>query len=261
MSFEFTGLTYDPSRKVSTVQNFTVKDPDDGSIVKKQYMPVPYNMQFELSIMSKLNDDALQIIEQILPYFQPAYNLTVELVESIQEKKDIPVVLENITMQDDYEGDFTSRRVLLYTLRFTAKTYLFGPATTATKDIIKRASISYLTGTDTSNATREITYTATPRATQNYTGDAATTLAADITKTAKTFEVADGSALTAETYINIEGEQMFLKSISGNNITVRRGEDKTAATIHLGGTEIHEITAADNALIEVGDDFGFDGSF
>ena len=124
MSFEFTGLTYDPSRKVSTVQNFTVKDPDDGSIVKKQYMPVPYNMQFELSIMSKLNDDALQIIEQILPYFQPAYNLTVELVESIQEKKDIPVVLENITMQDDYEGDFTSRRVLLYTLRFTAKTYL-----------------------------------------------------------------------------------------------------------------------------------------
>tara|TARA_A200000159_G_scaffold148694_1_gene156633 strand:- start:14 stop:1012 length:999 start_codon:yes stop_codon:yes gene_type:complete len=261
MSFEFTGLTYDPSRKVSTVQNFTVKDPNDGSIVKKQYMPVPYNMQFELAIMSKLNDDALQIIEQILPYFQPAFNLTVELVESIQEKKDIPVILENITMQDDYEGDFTSRRVLLYTLRFTAKTYLFGPATTATKDIIKRASISYLTGTDTSNATREITYTATPRATQNYTGDAATTLAADITKTAKTFEVADGSTLTANTYINIEGEQMFLKSISGNNITVRRGEDKTAATIHLGGAEVHEINAADNALIEVGDDFGFDGSF
>ena len=92
----------------------------------------------------------------------------------------------------------------------------------------REASISYLTGTDTSNATREITYTATPRATQNYTGDAATTLAADITKTAKTFAVADGSTLTAETYINIEGEQMFLKSISGNNITVRRGEDKTA---------------------------------
>jgi len=261
MSFEFTGLTYDPSRKVSTVQNFTVKDPDDGSIVKKQYMPVPYNMQFELSIMSKLNDDALQIIEQILPYFQPAYNLTVELVESIQEKKDIPVILENITMQDDYEGDFTSRRVLLYTLRFTAKTYLFGPASTATKDIIKRASISYLTGTDTSNATREITYTATPRATKNYTGDAATTLAADINKTAKTFEVADGSTLTANTYINIDGEQMFLKSISGNNITVRRGEDKTTISTHVAGTEIHEITAADNALIEVGDDFGFDGSF
>ena len=126
MSFEFTGLTYDSTRKVTTTQTFTVKDPDSGTESKKAFMPVPYNMQFELSIMSKLNDDALQIVEQILPYFQPAYNLTVELVEALQEKRDIPVVLENITMQDDYEGEFTSRRVLLYTLRFTAKTYLFG---------------------------------------------------------------------------------------------------------------------------------------
>ena len=79
MSFEFTGLTYDGSRKVTTTQQYTVKDPNDGSESKKVYMPVPYNMQFELSIMSKLNDDALQIVEQILPYFQPSYNLTVEL--------------------------------------------------------------------------------------------------------------------------------------------------------------------------------------
>ena len=113
MSFEFTGLTYDSSRKVSTTQQYTVKDPSDGSESKKVYMPVPYNMQFELSIMTKLNDDALQIVEQILPYFQPAYSLSVELVESIKEKRDIPVVLENITMQDDYEGDYTT--CLLYT--------------------------------------------------------------------------------------------------------------------------------------------------
>ena len=69
MSFEFTGLTYDPSRKVTTTQQFTVKNPDDGTETKKSYMPVPYNMQFELAIMCKLNDDALQIVEQILPYF------------------------------------------------------------------------------------------------------------------------------------------------------------------------------------------------
>ena len=156
MSFEFTGLTYDPTRKVTTTQQFTVKDPDDGSETKKSYMPVPYNMQFELSIMTKLNDDALQIVEQILPYFQPAYNLSIELVESIKEKRDVPIVLENITMQDDYEGDFTSRRVLLYTLRFTAKTYLFGPASSASKDIIKKARVSLLTGTDTSNTTEKL---------------------------------------------------------------------------------------------------------
>ena len=87
MSFEFTGLTYDQTRKVTTTQQFTVKDPDNDTGVKKAYMPVPYNMQFELSIMTKLNDDALQIVEQILPYFQPAYNLTVNLVGSITERE------------------------------------------------------------------------------------------------------------------------------------------------------------------------------
>ena len=260
MSFEFIGMTYDPSRKVSTTQQYTVKDPDDGSESKKIYMPVPYNMQFELSIMSKLNDDALQIVEQILPFFQPSYNLTVELVESIQEKRDIPVILENITMQDDYEGDFTTRRVLLYTLRFTAKTYLFGPATSATKDIIKKASISYLTGTDTTNTTREVTYSTVPRAIKNYTGDAATTVAADATKTAKLIEVESVSGLTAKSYIAINDEELFISSITGNKLTVKRAQDKTTATEHLRGAEVHVINAADNALIEEGDDFGFSGT-
>ena len=260
MSFEFTGLTYDPSRKVTTTTAFTVKDPNDGSESKKTYMPVPYNMQFELSIMTKLNDDALQIVEQILPYFQPAYNLSVELVEAIQEKRDIPVVLENITMQDDYEGDFSQRRVLLYTLRFTAKTYLFGPSSSATKDIIKKATVSYLTGTDLSNTTREVSYSVVPRAIKNYTGDPATTISADITAATKTFEVADVSGLTAKSYVDLNGEQIFIKSINGNKLTVNRGQDGTTITDHVAGEPIYVIDAADNALIEEGDDFGFSGN-
>ena len=223
-------------------------------------MPVPYNMQFELSIMSKLNDDVLQIVEQILPYFQPSYNLTVELVESIQEKRDIPIVLENITMQDDYDGDFTTRRVLLYTLRFTAKTYLFGPATSATKDIIKKSTVSYLTGTDLTNATRELSYSTVPRAIKNYTGDAATTVSVDATKTAKLIEVEDVSGLTAKSYIAIDDEELFIKSITGNKLTVLRAQDKTTATEHLRGAEIYVINTADNALIAEGDDFGFSGT-
>ena len=183
MSFEFSGLVYDAARKVTTTQTFTVKDPETGTETKKAYMPVPYNMQFELSIMSKLNDDALQIIEQILPYFQPSYNLTVELIESINEKRDIPIVIENITMQDDYEGDFNTRRVLLYTIRFTAKTYLFGPVSTATKDVIKKTTVSYLTGTDTANTTREVVFSAEPRAIKNYTGTVVTYLSKDISTT------------------------------------------------------------------------------
>ena len=210
MSFEFTGLTYDPQRKVTTTQQFTVKDPSNGSETKKVYMPVPYNMQFELSIMAKLNDDMLQIVEQILPYFQPAYNLSIELIESIREKKDVPIVLENITMQDDYEGDFTTRRVLLYTLRFTAKTYLFGPVSSATTDIIKRATISYLTGTDTTNTTRELSYTSTVRAIKNYTGNIVTNISSDITTTNTIIEVDDASGLTAKTYIDLEGLNCLL---------------------------------------------------
>ena len=260
MSFEFIGLTYDPSRKITTTQKFVVKDPSDGSEVKKSYVPVPYNMQFELSVMTKLNDDMLQIVEQILPYFQPAYNLTVELVETIKEKRDVPVVLENITMEDDYEGDYTSRRVLLYTLRFTAKTYLFGPVSSASKDIIKKATVSYIAGRDPENAQRSLTYSVTPRATKNYTGPAATTLVYDITKAAKSIEVEDASGLTAKTYIDIGEEELFIKTISGNKLTVLRGQDNTIAAEHLRGAEIFVIDSVDDALIEEGDDFGFSGS-
>ena len=260
MSFEFTGLTYDSTRKVTTTQTFTVKDPDDGTETKKAFMPVPYNMQFELSVMTKLNDDALQIVEQILPYFQPAYNLTVELVETIQERRDIPVVLENITMEDDYEGDFTKRRVLLYTFRFTAKTYLFGPTTSATKSVIKKATVSYLTGTDLSNSERTLSYSAEPKAIKNYTGDAVTNLADDVTKTAKTISVESASGLTAKTYVGLNNETIYIKSIDGTKLSVLRGQYSTSAVTHLKGDGVFNIDSADDALIEEGDDFGFSGS-
>tara|TARA_R100001509_G_scaffold33115_1_gene17502 strand:- start:192 stop:1190 length:999 start_codon:yes stop_codon:yes gene_type:complete len=259
MSFEFTGLTYDPSRKVSTVQQFVVKNPDDDSEIKKAYMPVPYNMSFELAIMTKLNDDALQIVEQILPYFQPSYNLTVELVGSINEKRDIPIVLENITMQDDYEGDYTTRRVLLYTLRFTAKTFMFGPVSSATKDIIKTAKINYISG-DSRSTTRDITYSVTPRAIKDYTGEIQTTITEDLTTSTRAFDVADASGLTAKTYIDIEGEELFINSITGNRLNVKRGQDGTTTTAHVNGAPVKIINAADDALIEFGDDFGFSGS-
>ena len=266
MSFEFTGLTYDPGRKVTSTQKIVVQNPDSSTPdEKKVYMPVPYNMQFELAVMTKLNDDALQIVEQILPYFQPSYNLSVNLVGAINEKRDIPVILENITTQDDYEGDFESRRVLLYTLRFTAKTYLFGPVTDASKDIITKSTVNYLTGTDTSNATRNLTYSVVPRAIQNYDGTVLTNLAADITKTQTTFEVEDGSTITASSgstsvYIDVGGEELYVKAVDGNKLTVKRGQDGTTKLAHIRGTSVKSITSADNALVEEGDDFGFSGS-
>ena len=159
MSFEMNTIAYDPTRKAGVTQTFKTSD---GTNLKKVYMPVPYNIGFELSIFTKLNDDALQIVEQILPYFQPSFTLTVDLVSSIGEKRDIPVILDNISFQDDYEGDFSTRRALIYTLNFTAMTYLFGPIAATTDGLIRKVQADIYGSTDTKTAKREMRYTATP---------------------------------------------------------------------------------------------------
>ena len=159
MSFEMNNVSYDSSRKTGVTQTFKASD---GNNIKKVFMPVPYNIGFELNILAKLNDDALQIIEQILPYFQPSFNLTVDLVKSIGEKRDIPIVLDSINFQDDYEGDFSTRRALIYTLGFTAKTYLFGPVAESSSGLIKKVQIDYSANTDVKNSKREVRYTVTP---------------------------------------------------------------------------------------------------
>ena len=261
MSFEFTGLTYDPSRKVTTTQQIVVQDPDSNADIKKVFMPVPYNMQFELAIMCKLNDDAFQIKEQILPYFQPADNLSVQLVSGIKEKRDIPIVLENVTFQDDYEGDFDTRRVLLYTLRFTAKTYLFGPVSSATKDIIKKTTVSYLAG-GSKSVERDISYSVTPRAIKDYTGDVITTLTEDIGTTEVIIPVESVSGISTKKYYDLGGEEVYVTRIdeAAKKLTVERGKDGTTIASHLRGSTINGITAADDAIIPFGDDFGFDGT-
>jgi len=161
MSFEMTRIQYDPTRKTGVTQTFKANDTTDNK-TKKVFMPVPYNIEFELNIFSKLNDDALQIIEQILPFFQPSFNLTVDLVESIGEKRDIPIILDSIDFQDDYEGSFETRRALIYTLRFTAKTYLFGPIAESSDGLIRKVQADLYGDTNTQTARREMRYTVVP---------------------------------------------------------------------------------------------------
>ena len=161
LSFEMTSINYDPSRKSSLIQTF--KTCDDGSKVKKVFMPVPYNIGFELNLLSKLNDDSLQVLEQILPYFQPHFNLTIDLIDSIGEKRDIPIVLESIGFQDDYEGNFDTRRALIHTFNFTAKTYLFGAIADSSDGLIRKVQVDMYSNTDTKTAKREVRYTVTPK--------------------------------------------------------------------------------------------------
>jgi hypothetical protein len=252
MSFEFVGLTYDPTRKVTTTQTFTSSLSSDDKQIRKTYMPVPYNMQFELAIFTKLNDDMLQIVEQILPYFQPAYTLSINLVKSIGEKKDIPIILDGISMDDQYEGTYDTRRSLIYTLRFTAKTYLFGPVSDVSKDVIKKVSLGYV-----SNGVRDISYSIEPRAIKNYTGNVLTNISKNIDAETNLIDVNDAASIVAGTYVSVDNEEMYIKSKSGNTLTVIRGSDSTSITAHVLGAEIKSITSVDNQLIPAGDNFGF----
>jgi hypothetical protein len=254
MSFEFVGLTYDSTRKVTTTQTFTTSLVQDSKQIRKTYMPVPYNMQFELSIFTKLNDDMLQIVEQILPYFQPAYTLSIDLVKSIGEKRDIPIVLEGISMDDQYEGSFDTRRSLIYTLRFTAKTYLFGPVSDVSKDVIKKVSVGFVAN---GSGGRDIAYSVEPRALKNYTGNVLTNISKDIDAKTNLISVANATSIVAGTYVSIDNEEMYIKSKSGNTLTVVRGSDNTSITAHVLGTDIRSITTADTELIPSGDNFGF----
>lgn len=256
MSFEMTGISYDPSRKSSTMQTFNSFDKDSKE-VSKVYMPVPYNVNFKLSIMAKLNEDALQVVEQILPYFQPHFNLTVDLVSSIGEKRDIPMTLNNIQMDDQYEGDFTTRRVLVYTLDFTAKTYLFGPVGSPNEALIKQVQVDYYTDTNRVNASRQLRYVVEPRAIQDYNSDQTTQLSENISTEITQFAVSDATSLVEQSYIMIDSESMFIRKITGNTLLVNRGEDNTTIAEHTSGTAVNVINSSDDALIDLDDDFGF----
>ena len=255
LSFEMQGLQYDPTRKTGIAQTFLTKN---GTNAKKVYMPVPYNIAFELSIMSKLSDDALQILEQIVPYFQPSFNITVNLISSIGEKKDIPIVLESINYSDQYEGGFESRRTIIYTLAFTAKTYLFGPVADSPEGLIKKVDVDFYGNTNIKTAKRVQRYSATPTAKKNYDDDQATVVNGAIDADVTTFKVSATTDLSANDRIIIDTEIMFIRSISGQNITVYRAYDNTIAAKHEHNANIGVLSATDNASIEFGDDFGFD---
>jgi hypothetical protein len=108
------------------------------------YTPVPYNFEIDLSIMVLNSDDGSQILEQILPYFTPEFHVTMNEMKSLGIKRDIPIILNSMSTEDDYEGDFLSRRSLVHTLSFTVQGYLYGP--TSDQGIIREVDVN--TGTN-----------------------------------------------------------------------------------------------------------------
>ena len=122
MGFELLSMTYDSVRKLNTL-NRNVKKGTTG--LEKQFNPVPYNWEFSLYIFVKNAEDGTQVLEQILPFFTPEFTVTMNLVSSMEEVRDIPLVLNSVTSEDTYEGDFATRRSIIWTLSFTMKGFLY----------------------------------------------------------------------------------------------------------------------------------------
>jgi hypothetical protein len=179
------------------------------------------------------------------------------LVSSIGEKRDIPMILGNINFTDNYESGYQEKRVIIHTLNFTAKTFLFGPVPDSTEGLIKKVQVDYYTNTITKNASRQLRYVAEPRAIRDYNNDQTNILLQDIDDEITEFTVSDTSLLSKNDYIMIEDEEMLITSIIENEIKVVRGKDNTIIAPHTKNSYIHIINNADDALIEQDDDFGF----
>jgi len=163
IGFELTGLTYDATRKLNRIQKFKKTKGSDTKQVSNVYMPVPYNVGFSLFVMAKNSEDALQIVEQILPMFQPDYTVALNVMPQLDVVRDVPIVLNDVNYEDSYDGGFTDRRVLMYTLGFTAKMYLYGPV--SSQSVIKQVQVDQYTDTNTQTAKREQRYVVTPNPT------------------------------------------------------------------------------------------------
>ena len=151
MSFEFTSIVYDPARKLQTTKRYKKTKSGDNTKVTTIYNPVPYNFDFTLSVMVKNSDDGTQILEQILPYFTPEYQVTMNEMSTMGIKRDIPIIFTGLSTEDSYEGDYLTRRALIHTLTFTVQAFLYGP--TSDVGIIREVDVNKFDGlTSTSKA-------------------------------------------------------------------------------------------------------------
>ena len=131
MAFQVTGFEYDQARQQNKlIRHAKTTLESNGEDRKFQYNPAPYNLNFTLSVLAKNMSDALQITEQILPYFQPEYTVTMKMIDSMSDVRDVPIILNSVSMDDQFEGTFEERRVIEFNLEFTMKLYFFGPVYT-----------------------------------------------------------------------------------------------------------------------------------
>lgn len=129
MSFEVTSIAYDAQRQLPKLNHFAVTD--NNQRADKYYVGVPYTLSFELNVYARSQDDALQVVEQIIPYFAPQYTITVKpFADQPDIKEDVPVGLTGVSFQDDFDGPVEQRRTIIYTMTFDMRVNFYGPENT-----------------------------------------------------------------------------------------------------------------------------------
>ena len=160
MAFEITSLELDSTQKLSKRNVITESHASDVTKKKTIKHQVAYNINVSLFVMAKNQDDGLQVVEQILPYFQPEYTISMTPVSGFNYKQDVPIVLTGVTISDDYEGDMITRRALIYQLDFTMKMKFFGP--TGNQGVIRGIEIDLNGNVGNTLALEEMNFSITP---------------------------------------------------------------------------------------------------
>ena len=230
MAFELTGFEYDATRQQNKLIRHSKSSLEtDGTNRSYQYNPAPYNLNFSLSVLAKNMSDALQIVEQILPYFQPEYTVTMKMIDSMSDTRDVPVILNSVSMEDTYEGSFEERRVIEYTLEFTMKIYFFGPVYTGSviKNVVEREYIN----TDISGqfTTTQINESGLVKEVKHYEPAFAETSNAVSNSTAVTFPTAINNSISV-------GDEVFGTNLSTNPTVSSISSDKLSINLSANVT-------------------------
>ena len=221
MAFELTGFEYDVARQQNKLIRAHKSTYESDGKRGYQYQPAPYNLNFTLSILTKNMNDALQIVEQILPYFQPEYTVTMKMVDSMPDNRDVPIILNSVSFSDEYEGSFDDRRIIEYTLDFTMKTYFFGPVYTGNliKNVIER---TYAGDGNSAFTSSEITQTGLVKEVKHYEPAFGERSNAVSNSTTVTFPVAINTKISVndEVFGTNLTTNPTVSSIAGNKLSV-----------------------------------------
>jgi hypothetical protein len=259
ISFELTGLTYDSSRKqVTTLQNFGARGTTNTSTgVNSQLVPVPYNFDISMSIYVRNTEDGTQIIEQILPFFTPDYTVTVDLNPTMQQKYDIPIILNSVTNETDYEGDMMATRLIIWNLQFTMKGYIF--PSIKSSEVIRMANTNIFIDETSDTIQKVLIYTANGHGTfseNEVIRSANTTMTGIVVK----HDTDTPTGITDTNYLTIRN---FNKKLTGGEFLV--GDSSNASRVVTSMDRLYQVPSKALAIsttpnpfdAEPDDEFGF----